>query len=190
MTKHLFSHLKQNTIAYFALFIALGGTSYASVSIPQHLNAQRTASSAKATITCGGRCPARTVYWAYIGAQGCPQVFVASAPNVCQSPLGGVPAQLVHQGLGDWLVFFQQQPLQNCARFGNLTHARGSATVAGWDSKNTDPQAIHVLTTNAAGQAADLDFVVGALCGGGSGNIQFGASPPASGTAAGEQAAG
>src|SRR5262249_8526956 len=144
----LLSHLKNNTIAYFALFVALGGTSYASVSIPQHLNSSRAAHSAKATITCGGRCPARTVYWAYVGAQGCPQVFAPGAPNICQTPLGGVPAQVTHQGLGDWLVFFQQQPLQNCARFANLTHDRGSATVGGWDSKNPNPQGIHILTTN------------------------------------------
>ena len=33
MTRFL-SHLKSNAIAYLALFIALGGTSYAAVSLP------------------------------------------------------------------------------------------------------------------------------------------------------------
>lgn len=164
MTKHLLSHLKQNTIAYFALFIALGGTSYASVKIPQVINAQQAAKSAKAGISCGGRCPATKVFWAYFAGSHVIPGGAFSGP-VYQTAVGGVPATLVQKGLGDWLVYFQSQDLSNCARFGNLVHARGSVSIAGYDSANPHPQTIHVLTTNAAGQPADLDFAVLALCG-------------------------
>ena len=186
MTKHLLSHMKQNTIAYFALFVALGGTSYASVKIPQAIHAQQTAKSAKAGITCGGSCPATSVFWAYVGATGGPGAQIdltkpsVAGPNIYQTAVGGVPANLVHQGLGDWLVKFKSENLSNCSRFANLTHDRGSATAGGYDHFNPDPQAIRVLTTNAAGQPADLDFVVIAFCGRTKG-IQSTPAPPGAG---------
>src|SRR5713101_1075968 len=116
MTMHLLRHLKQNLIAYFALFVALGGTSYASVKIPQVAGTHQAAKSAKAGITCGKACPASTVYWAYVTVTGLPGA-VNPGPNVYQTAVGGVPANLVHQGLGDWLVKFKNQDLSNCARF-------------------------------------------------------------------------
>ncbi|HZQ03372.1 MAG TPA: hypothetical protein VFA88_05050 [Gaiellaceae bacterium] len=178
MIKQLLSHFKHNTIAYFALFIALGGTSYASVKIPQIAH---THSSAKAQISCGGACPASDVYWAYIGAKGGPGAVVPGAPAVYDTALGAIPAQVVHQGLGDWLVFFQNKSLQNCGRWANLVHDRGSVSVAGWDHLNPDPNAVHVLTTDQYGNPADLDFALLVLCGKAPG-IQFGAAPPATGT--------
>jgi len=179
MTKHLFSHFKNNAIAYFALFVALGGTSYASVSIPQHLNA---AHSAKAGITCGGKCPASKVYWAYVAGSGVIPGGAFSGP-VYQTAVGGYPATMTQNGVGDYTVYFANQDLSNCARFANLVHARGSATVGGWDNENPSPYSIHVLTTNATGQAANEDFVVAAICGNQKG-LQLGAAPPASGGAA------
>jgi hypothetical protein len=62
-----------------------------------------------------------------------------------------------------------------------LTHDRGSASVAGDDSLNPNPAGIHVLTTNTAGQPADLDFVVGVFCGNSTG-LQTKPAPPAAGT--------
>jgi hypothetical protein len=186
MTKHLLGHLRQNTIAYFALFVALGGTSYASVKIPQHVAAPTAAKSAKAGITCGGACPASTVYWAYIGALGNPGAanFGSAASTPYQSAVGGVPAQILKLGLGDWMVYFQGLELTNCVRLANLVHSRGSATVSGYDHFNDDPTGIHVMTTNAAGQPADLDFAVVALCGKAKG-ITKTPAPPASGTRVG-----
>jgi hypothetical protein len=192
MTKKLLTHFRHNTIAYLALagllFVALGGTSYASVRLPQSAASPQALRSAKAGITCGGSCPASTVYWAYVGVGGGPG-HVACAPNsslcfpspgVYDTAVGGVPATVTRQGVGDWLVRFQGEPLWNCARFANLTHDRGSASVAGWDHLNPDPAAIHVMTTDATGQPADLDFVVIAVCGKAPG-IQFGSAPPATG---------
>src|SRR5260221_7034058 len=107
--KPLFGHMKQNTVAYFALFIALGGTSYASIKIPQLANTHQTAKSAKAGITCGGRCPATKVYWAYIGVTGGPGAVVPGNPAVYQTAVGGVPARLIHRGVGDLLGLFPAQ---------------------------------------------------------------------------------
>jgi hypothetical protein len=182
--KHLLSHMKQNVIAYFALFVALGGTSYASVTIPQAAGTHQASKSAKAGITCSKACPATSVYWAYVGATGGPGAVVPTTPNVYQTAVGGVPANLVHQGLGDWLVKFKSQDLSNCSRFAEVTHDRGYASASGYDHFNPDPQAIHVLTTNAAGAAADLDFVVIAFCGNSAGIISQPA-PPAAGVGGG-----
>jgi hypothetical protein len=184
----LLRHLRQNTVAYLALFVALGGTSYASVRLPQSAAAPQALRSAKAGITCSGLCPASNVYWAYIGATGAPGygaqgVGVAPGPQVYQTVHGGVPALVQHLGLGDWLVSFTGQNLTNCARFANLTHDRGSATIAGYDTVsqwNLYPGGIHVMTTDATGNPADLDFAVVALCGTAKG-VQFGAAPPATG---------
>jgi hypothetical protein len=189
MTMYLLRHLKRNTVAYFALFVALGGTSYASITIHQNALTTNSARSAKSSITCGGSCPASKVYWAYIGAHGIinlpinvntGQLAAPSQPAVYATALGGIPAQVLHLGVGDFMVYFQQQDLSNCARFANLTHDRGSATISGYDHTDADPQGIHVMTTDANGNPADLDFVVLALCGKAP-LIQFGAAPPAAG---------
>lgn len=165
MTKHLLSHMKQNTIAYFALFVALGGTSYASVKIPQVASTHQAAKSAKAGITCGGACPASKVFWVYIGAKGISNRLVDGAPGVQQTAVGSVGSQIVHQGVGDWLVYFQGQNMINCVRFASLSSNRGSATALQYDHLNPSPYAIHVLTTDQFGNPADLDFDVVALCG-------------------------
>jgi hypothetical protein len=191
MIKHVFTHLRQNVIAYFALFVALGGTSYASVKVPQQLAAAHSAKTAKAGVTCGGRCPASRVYWAYVGATSIPgygptgDLGFFGAPAVYETAIGGVPATVQHLGTGDWLVSFTGQDLRNCGRFANLTHDRGSASVSGFDSTNqwnTYDGGIHVMTTDASGKPADLDFNVLAVCGLSQGH-QIGAAAPATGGA-------
>jgi len=172
MIMQLGKHVKHNTIAYLALFVALGGTSYASVTIPQHMRATATA---KASITCGGRCPARTVLWAYVtpGAVG-----LCAGPCVVQTAVGGRGATVFKAGTGKYVVRFPGATLENCARFANITSAPGTASVEGYNSNNTDPTAIPVVTSDAKGELANnLSFVVLALCGGGANNIQL--SPPA-----------
>jgi len=184
MIKHLLGHLRHNVIGYLALFVALGGTSYASVKIPQLAASTK---AAKAGITCSGSCPASKVYWAYVGAKGAPGygaqgvALAAGAPQVYNTAIGAVPATVLHLGTGNWLVQFTGQNLTNCGRWANLTHDRGSASVSGYDGLNPYTGAIHVLTTDTTGGAADLDFVVLALCGKQQG-IQIGAAPPAAGT--------
>jgi hypothetical protein len=186
MSKHLLRHLRQNIVAYFAVFLALGGTSYAA---PQIAALQHSAKSAKAGITCGGSCPASKVLWAYVGAKGAPGyggqgvALAAGVPNVYDNPVGGYPATVVHLGLGDWLVQFPGQDLTNCGRWANLVHDRGSASISGYDDVsawNTYLNGIHVMTTDAQGNPADLDFNVLALCASSKG-LQTTAAPPGAG---------
>jgi hypothetical protein len=162
MTKHLLRHFKHNVVGYFAVFLALGGTSYAA---PQIASMHHAAKTAKGGITCGGSCPASKVYWAYIGAHGLSNRLVDGNPAVQQTAVGGVGAQIVHRGLGDWVIYFQGQDLSNCARIATLEHDRGSATAFGYDHQNPDPYAIRILTTDAQGNPADDDFLVMAFCG-------------------------
>ena len=150
-------HLKRYIIMGFVLCLVITGTAVASVKIVQHETAG---------VTCGGSCPAKNVYWAYVTATGIPN-SLSPGPTVVQTASGGVPAQLTHVGVGSWMVFFTNHNMTNCARFANLTSARGSATVGQYNSTNPDPDGIPVLTTNAQGQPADEDFVVLSLCGGG-----------------------
>jgi hypothetical protein len=165
MIKHLFSHLRSHSIAYLALFVALGGTSYASVKIPQHVNSQR---SVKATGTCGGQCPAAKIYWAYYGLGLAQSLSPGWGP--VQTAVGASASSLTKTGVGSWLVYFKQQPdLTNCARVGNLTQIRGSVTVGGYNSLTPGVNSITVLTTDASGQPVDTGFDIVVFCGGGQG---------------------
>jgi len=157
-----FRHLKRSVFLCFAIALALAGTAYASVKVTQHH---------LAGITCGGSCPAKTVYWTYINATGVPG-SLSPGTTVNQTALGGVPAQVVKNGVGSWTVYFSGKNVNNCARIANLTSIRGSATVGAYgtnEGSTTDPTGIPVLTTDAQGNPVDTNFVVVALCGGGQG---------------------
>jgi hypothetical protein len=169
------SHLHRNLIVCFALTLVLAGTAFASVKVSQRLTAG---------VTCGGHCPASTVYWAYVCADCGQNSLLGAGPNVIQTALGGVPASVYHQQTGVWVVHFSGRDLTNCARFANLTSIRGSATVAGYSSANPETDGVTVLTTNAAGQPFDADFVIGVFCGGGLGANTESEVPGASGAGA------
>jgi len=157
------NRLVRNPIVYLVVALALAGTAYASVK------------SFKSGITCAGRCPATQVMWAYFGtgvAGGLSPGF-----GLQQSPVGGIPATAVHQGVGVWSVSFRGQDLWNCAKFGNLTAIRGSVTVGAYNSANPDSTQIPVLTTDALGNPVDTPFVIGVMCGNTTGLVKPGAVP-------------
>jgi len=154
-----FRHLKRYVVACSVLCLLLAGTAYASVKVSQH---------SAGGVTCGGRCPARYVYWTYIHAVGAPN-SLSPGPTVDQTALGGVPAQLVKVGVGSWMVYFSGHQLNNCMRFANLTSGPGQISVGQYNSANPDIEGIPVHTYDTQGNPADADFVVGALCGGGIG---------------------
>ena len=182
-------------VGYVALFVALGGTSYASIRSPQHVTIQQAPKAAKAGVTCGGNCPAHTVMWAYFGNG--PSFVALGQPNgtfgVLQTAVGGYRATLQHVGVGSWIVRFPgQDDLSNCGRFANLTEIRGSATVLGYGSQDfsaprtfgynpvmSDPKAIPVLTTDTQGNPIDAAFDVLVLCGGGQALLGTPAAPSA-----------
>src|ERR1700722_13941192 len=113
MERHGFRHLRRYVMAGSVLCLVLAGTAYASVKVTQHTTAG---------ITCGGRCPASRVYWAYIDATGVAG-SLSPGPTVQQTALGATPAQITHVGTGSWIVYFSGDDLSNCAKFGNLTNA-------------------------------------------------------------------
>lgn len=159
MERHRLSLLHRSVGAVIALSLVLAGTAYASVSVAQHLTAG---------ITCGGKCPVARDYWAYIQAKA-PVGTFASSPNVEQTALGGVPAQVYQVGTGNYIVRFTGDNLTNCARFVNLTDTPGYAVVDGYGTPNSDPTAIPVQTYGPQGNLINADFVVGVFCGGGIG---------------------
>ncbi len=165
MIKHILRHLRNNTVAYLALFVALGGTSaYASVSV---VSAHTTTQSAKGNGTCLGACPATKVIWAYFGRNVANTAWIP-----LQTPIGGYNPVLTKTGLGSWTVqFLGQNDLSNCAKFANLTQIRGSATVLAYSSSYPDPSQINVLTTDASGNPVDTGFDVLVTCGGGQGKV-------------------
>ena len=145
MTKHLLSHMKQNTIAYFALFVALGGTSYASVKIPQAIaSTHQAAKSAKAGSRCARHAPER-VSGLLSESREVPRGPALECPRRTRRPSAGVPANLVHQGAATGLVKFKSQNVSNCARVCASATDRGSATAGHMTTSNPDPDAIHVL---------------------------------------------
>jgi len=159
METHRFRHLKRYVVAGILLCFLLGGTAYASVKVSEHH---------ASGITCGGRCPARYVYWGYITATGQPG-SLSPGPTADQTALGGRPVSFTKVGLGSWLVYFSGANLTNCARFGNITSGQGEITVGQYNSSNPDPEGIPVQTYNTQGNPADMNFDVVALCGGGIG---------------------
>jgi len=157
-----FRHFKRTVFLCVAAALVLAGTAYASVRVTQ---------KDLAGVTCGGGCPAKTVYWTYINAVGTPG-SLSPGVTVNQTALGGVPAQVTHNGVGSWTVYFSGKNVNNCARIANLTSIRGSATVGAYGTgpgSTTDPTAIPVMTTDAQGNPVDANFDVVALCGGGIG---------------------
>jgi len=171
MTKHLLTHFRNNVIGYLALFVALGGTSYASVAVPQasrviygHASAQ-TSKTAKGTGTCYGKCPATTVLWGYFGLN-----VAGTAWIPLQTPIGGYNAVLTHAGVGDFIVHYEGlSNFTNCVKFANLTQIRGSATPVMYSSVAPDAAGITVLTTDQYGNPVDADFDLMIVCGGGQG---------------------
>ncbi len=164
LQNRLLSKLIRNPIVYIVAALALGGTAYASVN------------AIKSGITCGGRCPATTVMWAYFG-QG---VAGGLSPGfgLVQSPVGGIPATAVQTGVGAWNVTFTGQDLWNCAKFADLTSVRGSATAGGYNSTNSDSTSFPVQTTDANGNPITTGFVVFVMCANSTGLHKPGSPPP------------
>lgn len=153
--RKLVLHIRRSTVAYLALFVALGGTSYAAVEISNHsitpakLNSQ----------LFGGYVRA----WASVAASG---RVVAST---------GRPTVKVHRApapRGDYDVFWHTKPTSGCVAIADVD-ARGPGTsgapVPGYAVPETtrrpgQGEETTVLTYNAQGQPAALPFDAALLC--------------------------
>ena len=153
--RRLLSHLRRNTVAYIALFVALGETSYAAVEISNH------------TITPVKLSP--RLFGGYVRAWA----SVAASGRVIAST--GRPTVKVHQAPappGDYDVFWHTKPTSGCVAIADVD-ARGPGTSGTPAPGYVVPEATRrpgqgeettVLTYNAQGQLAALPFDAALLC--------------------------
>src|SRR5262249_3509724 len=120
MRNRVVQHIRSNVVAYVALFIALGGTSYAAFKLPA--NSVGTRQIKNHSITPITLDPSKTGavvrFWAVVGAAGSREQIVASHPK----------ARITHwdSGLGAGTVSWQQPFARNC--FALATAASGSVS--------------------------------------------------------------
>jgi hypothetical protein len=157
MTRIL-NHVRTNLVAYLALFVALGGTSYAALKLransvgrrqlrngaitPVKLDRQLTSGSVRA--------------WAEVSATG--RVLAGE----------GKPRVEVQKGqgaTGHYTVTWKVASLRRCVVTGGVP-ATPSLTVPGFVSATAfaGPAAAGVVVYNAQGQQSALPFWVAALC--------------------------
>jgi hypothetical protein len=145
----ILKHMRANIVAYVALFIALGGTSYAAISVPNHsitpvkLNRQ----------SIGGYIRA----WASVDANG---HVAAGSPGVwVVVNRSGIP--------GIYAVLWQHQKFAGCVP---ETGVRGASnTTPGFALAESLPSAarrgqVNVGTIDSHGSQAALPFYISVLC--------------------------
>jgi hypothetical protein len=147
--KRIATHLSQNLVAYIALFVALGGTSYAAVTLQNHsinpikLNRKY----------IGGYIRA----WASVDANG----HVAAGS-------GGVRVTVSNAGAGGYEVVWRGQRFVGCGAQASARAVPGPAD-AGFTLADLIPAGarigrVDVSTENAQGQPSALPFLVSVVC--------------------------
>jgi hypothetical protein len=109
-------HIRSNAVGYLALFVALGGTSYAAISIPK--NSVGTPQLRNGAVTAkklnARSIPGYVAFWARIDSAG--HVLASSAPATTGGWSGGI-------GLGN-ITFHGALP-RNCFAIANIGHSGG-----------------------------------------------------------------
>ncbi len=165
--KRLVTHVRANLVAYVALFIALGGTSYAAIRLPpgsvgttQLRNGAVTAKKlARGAVTPNklDRAIGGSVrHWARISATG---AVIASSSK---AQVLGAPAQ------GGYVISWGDMFSRTCAA---IATPAGDAIVLGPSSgyastfiAQQKPTSVTVDTYNAAGQPSPAAFSVAVIC--------------------------
>lgn len=142
------THLRRNVVAYIALFVALGGTSYAAVSVanhslvPQKFNPKYIGGYVRA--------------WASVNAQG---HVIASG--------GGVRAGLDPIIAGHYVISWRPRPVSGCTTIGSVGIGQsltpGYLITQSYRTSSRGQQSI-VQTYDSLGQQAPLAFAVALLC--------------------------
>ena len=156
MIKRVFlSHVRRHAVGYVALFVALGGTSYAALNLSDHsinpvkLNPRRFGGYVRA--------------WATVTAEG--RVVSSSNKSV------GVSMHRPPVPPGDYDVFWHARPASRCTAVVNVDAS--AVSVAGMAPGTAIGQTTHrrghdeettVLTYDATGRAKALPFDVALLC--------------------------
>jgi hypothetical protein len=148
-------HIRANAIAYLALFVALGGTGYAAVSIPR--NSVGTAQLRNGAVTAGKlnsrSIAGSVVFWAQIAQDG--KVIRSSEP-----------ASTSGWSSGNGFVMFRAPLSQRCFALGNVLaiDATGSvslfagASIAGQEKVNV------FMTPAGNGQLGPLPIDLAVIC--------------------------
>ena len=144
----LVNHLRHNVVAYIALFVALGGTSYAAVSVanhsivPQKFNGRYIGGYVRA--------------WASVRADG---RLIASG--------GGVHAGLDPFISGHYVITWRPKPRSRCSSVGNVgiqnALSPGYLIMQSIVDRTRGQQTV-VQTYNAQGRPTDLPFTVALVC--------------------------
>lgn len=165
--KPVISHLRANVIAYLALFVALGGTGYAALSIPRNsvgARQLRNGAVTAAKLAKGSVTPAKlnagsgagyVGFWAIVDNAG--RVRGSSKPATTSNWTGAVQGEITFRGVLPSNCF----PLANVLPSAS-TGANGYVTVsAGSIGGKTN---IVVTMTGASGMATPLSVDVADIC--------------------------
>jgi len=155
MTK-LIGHIRANVIAYLALFCALGGTSYAAISIPR--NSIGTSQLRNGAVT-GKKLNSRSiagsvVFWARIAQDG--QVVSASEPATTSG-----------WASGHGTIVFRGQISSKCFALANVTTTPvtlGYVTTTSTASVRGQEQLSLFMETAGTNQPGPLPIVVAEIC--------------------------
>lgn len=146
----LLNHMRTNVVAYLALFVALGGSSYAAFELPNH-----SIDPVKLDPhSIGGYVRA----WASVNSNG----------RVTAS--GGGVRVLVDSGVapGHYIVDWSPRPTTPCQAVGSVGLTGGALApgylIAGSAASRARGEQSVVQTYNAQGQPAALTFVVDLVC--------------------------
>jgi len=142
-------HVRSNVVAYLALFVALGGTSYAAVSIPNH---SVTPSKLDSKLLGG-----YVRGWVKVSSSG---RLIASG--------GRWNASMDSASPGRYSIAWRSLPSSNCTSFGSVDVAPGPATTPGFLVSTTFKHRGHeftgVNTYAASGQQMPLPFDLILVC--------------------------
>jgi hypothetical protein len=169
----LVAHVRHNVIAYLALFVALGGTSYAAISLPRNsVGTPQLRNGAITPAKINGREIGGTVRaWAIVGA-GAKLIAGNPRPSVGNSGLGP----------GSYSVVWPSRFARDCATVGTVddrspvtervpvSGVASQPVIAGYVSQvETSPygkkqSSTTVVTFDQAGQVTPLGFDVAVIC--------------------------
>ena len=146
--KRFLTHLRSNVVAYIALFVALGGTSYAAVSVANHSLVPKNFNPR------------------YIGGYVRAWASVDSKGHVLASG-GGVKAGLDPFIEGHYLISWGPRPSTRCAAAATVgvqqSLTLGYLVAQAYTTRGRGQQTL-VQTYNSQGQLSPLPFTVMLLC--------------------------
>jgi len=181
MPRRLLDRLSSNAIAILALFIALGGTSYAAIKVPRNsvgatqirvgavgsseirdrsIALKDVSRSARSSLrgAAGPQGPAGAQ-----GSAGTPAARHFAAVSAAGIFLRGDATHGGREGVGSYTVGFADS-ISACAWTATLGTTDGTTVQAGRITVNDQAGAVGVQTYDVAGAAADLPFQVIVAC--------------------------